>query len=199
MGGGLRFARPNRGVQCPRLARESCFPYGVVRRIRFEGLCDGSGRDLSPAPRAHLNEVRGRKPRSEPISTAKSRAAASGLLCPRAGAATQPRNKGIAVDWRDGGRAVLHGRWFPGDRGGFSRVKTPRIQLTATRSGGRRLAGRSHRGQHHHGNHDEPFDGLRASGGRLGSEAFLATAGAVWPDRGGCPRSARSPPAWRPR
>ena len=39
----------------------ACFPFGAMKRIRFEDSRDGSCRNLSPAPRAHLNEVRGRK------------------------------------------------------------------------------------------------------------------------------------------
>ena len=38
-------------------ASGSCFPYGVLKRIRFEGFEDGTCPLLSPAPQALLNEV----------------------------------------------------------------------------------------------------------------------------------------------
>lgn len=56
-------ASSNRGM------RPACFPYGAVRRIRFGGSSDGTCRNLSPAPRAHLNEVRGQKARTGGFST----------------------------------------------------------------------------------------------------------------------------------
>jgi hypothetical protein len=48
----------------PRTVVGSCFPYGVVKRIRFEGFEDGTCPLLSPAPQALLNEVVGKQTRS---------------------------------------------------------------------------------------------------------------------------------------
>lgn len=71
------LARPHRRGNNPRHAG-ACFPYGVVRRVRFEGLGDGTCRDLSPAPRAHLNVVGGSKGRAAGFSTANSGGRAKG-------------------------------------------------------------------------------------------------------------------------
>ena len=56
--GGMLWLRPATagGSQIPPLRGRPCFPYGVVRRIRFEGFGGGSRRHLSPGPRALLNE-----------------------------------------------------------------------------------------------------------------------------------------------
>gem|GEM_PF-4416480 len=63
MGGALMLAPQHNRWGCKLLsheAKESCFPYGVVRRIRFDGFWNGSRSTLSPAPRTLLNEVDGR-------------------------------------------------------------------------------------------------------------------------------------------
>lgn len=58
--GAFKIGDPNKppGFKLlPRTVVGSCFPYGVVRRIRFEGFEDGTCPLLSPAPQALLNEV----------------------------------------------------------------------------------------------------------------------------------------------
>ena len=54
------FPRPNQpsGPSSLRSGGETCFPYGGATRIRFEGFRNGSCPNLSPEPRARLNEVR---------------------------------------------------------------------------------------------------------------------------------------------
>ena len=88
---------PAAGGNNPRFAG-ACFPYGVVRRVRFEGLGDGTCRDLSPAPRAHLNVVRGRKGGPAGFSTANSDSTPTRWSPAPPGAGT----------WVDAGRKVFH-------------------------------------------------------------------------------------------
>jgi hypothetical protein len=59
----LLVLRPaSEGSQVPALgASGSCFPYGGVKRIRFEDFRSGSCFNLSPEPRTRLNEVKDTK------------------------------------------------------------------------------------------------------------------------------------------
>jgi len=58
MGGSPFLGRADPWAQAPSaFAAKTCFPYGGATRIRFEGFRDGSCPNLSPEPRARLNEA----------------------------------------------------------------------------------------------------------------------------------------------
>jgi len=57
MGPGVGAWLRRRAPSSTRFRGRPGFPYGVVKRIRFEEFGGGSRPRLSPAPRALLNEV----------------------------------------------------------------------------------------------------------------------------------------------